>query len=79
MTITPEMRQASARAGGEPIRLIDPETNEAYYLVKEDVFSRLRSDLDGPSLSDVGILVDKAMSDEDAGDPLLNSYQTLRQ
>jgi hypothetical protein len=33
-TITPELRQAIAEAGDGPLRLIDPETNATYLLIK---------------------------------------------
>jgi len=46
MTITPEMKHALELAGHEPVRLADPESGDAYYLVKEEVFDRLRSVLD---------------------------------
>ena len=41
MTITPELKQALAQAGDEPVRLEDPETREAYVLMKRDVYERL--------------------------------------
>lgn len=42
MTITPELRQAIERAGGEPVRISDPDTNQTYYLVKDDEFDRIK-------------------------------------
>jgi hypothetical protein len=41
VTITPELKQALAQAGDEPVRLEDPETREAYVLLKRDVYERL--------------------------------------
>ena len=35
MTITPEMKHAAEQAGGAPLRLTDPETDDTYYLVKQ--------------------------------------------
>lgn len=76
MTITPEMKHAAERAGGAPVRLTDPETDDTYYLVKEADFDRLKSVLDdGLDMREVGILVDRAMHEDDTGDPLLDSYQ----
>ena len=40
--ITPEQRHEVERAGREPVRLTDPETNDTYYLLKEEVYDRIR-------------------------------------
>jgi hypothetical protein len=40
-TITPEQRQLIERAGSEPVRLEDPETHQAYLLVKEEVYQNM--------------------------------------
>lgn len=42
MTITPELRNAVAEAGGEPVRIEDPETKTAYLVVREDVYRKMR-------------------------------------
>jgi hypothetical protein len=42
VNLTPEQRQAVEQAGIEPVRLTDPETNDAYYLLKEEIFERVR-------------------------------------
>ena len=42
MTLTPELRQAVQDANGEPVRLEDPETHDAYYLLKAEVYERVR-------------------------------------
>lgn len=41
-TITPEQRRAAADAGESPVELADPQTGNAYVLVRADVFRRLR-------------------------------------
>jgi hypothetical protein len=51
-TLTPEQRQAVERAGGDPIRLMDPETNDAYYLLKAEDFERVRDVIRPPSIVD---------------------------
>src|SRR5207249_4216835 len=38
----PEQRQAVREAGAEPVRLTDPESNDAYFLLREEVFERVR-------------------------------------
>jgi hypothetical protein len=39
--LTPEQRQAPDERGGEPVRILDPVTHNAYVLVREDVFERM--------------------------------------
>jgi hypothetical protein len=34
ITMTPELRKAIAEAGSEPVRIVDPETNRTYLIVK---------------------------------------------
>jgi hypothetical protein len=59
-------------------RLIDPRTQKAYVLVQADVYERLRgfraedTDLD---MRQVAALVERAMREDDAGDPTLEFYQ----
>jgi hypothetical protein len=74
--ITAERREAIARAGRELVQLTGPETNRTDYLVAEELFDRLRRMVDdAPNLREVGILADQVMREDDAGDPLLDSYQ----
>ncbi|MGO9469859.1 MAG: hypothetical protein ACLQIB_55005 [Isosphaeraceae bacterium] len=40
-TLTPEQRQAIERAGEEPVRLADPETQTEYVIIKADVYDRI--------------------------------------
>ena len=42
VSLTPEQRQLVEQAGGEPVRLTDPETHAAYYLLKAEVYERVR-------------------------------------
>jgi hypothetical protein len=46
MTLPPELRQALAARPGEPLKLVDTQTNAAYYLVSAEQFERLRGLLD---------------------------------
>ncbi len=41
MNITPELRDAIERLGGEPLRLEDPLNSEAYVIVKAAAFERI--------------------------------------
>jgi hypothetical protein len=40
-TLTPEQRQEIQRAGGEPVRLADPETQTEYVILKANVYDRI--------------------------------------
>ena len=44
--ITPELRQAIEQAGDAPARLVDPETNTTYVLLREESFRALTSPID---------------------------------
>jgi hypothetical protein len=58
--------------------LIDPRTNRAYVLVRADIYERIRGLLvpdDGLDMRQVAALVERAMREDDAGDPTLAFYQ----
>jgi hypothetical protein len=42
-TITPELRQAIEEGRGQPTRLIDPETNASYVLIRSEQFEKLQA------------------------------------
>ena len=76
LELTEEQRQA-VDAGLEP-RLIDPRTQKVYVLLAADVYERLRNflaDDEGPDMRQVAALVDRTMSEDEAGDPTLEVYQ----
>jgi len=39
--LTPELRAALAAAGGGPLELVDPVTNEHFVVVRKDYFEQL--------------------------------------
>lgn len=72
-----EEQQRALDASAEP-RLLDPRTNKAYVLIGADIYERMRSllaDDAGLDMREVAALVERAMSDDDAGDPTLAFYQ----
>lgn len=74
-TLTPEQRAAVDQAIGKDgyARL------ENYVVLRADAYDRLRTLFDdGPDMSQVASLVETAMRDQDADDPLLESYQRYR-
>jgi hypothetical protein len=44
-TLSPELRQEIEKAGGNPVRLDDPETDTAYVLLKAEDYDRLKPNL----------------------------------
>jgi hypothetical protein len=57
--------------------VIDPQTRETYVLVRKEAYERMKSLL---SMSDcdpdeAASLINEVMAEDDAGDPLLDSYQ----
>ena len=60
------------------LRLVDPRTKKTYVLVATDVYERLRGVLaedEGLDMRQVAVLVERAMREDDAGDPTLEFYQ----
>jgi hypothetical protein len=41
MTLAPELKQAVENAGGEPVRIEDPETHTTYVMITEDLYPKL--------------------------------------
>lgn len=69
--LTQEQRQALAAE--DPPRVVDPQTNEVFVLVPADMYERLRGLFD--DMPDASALVNEVMAEDDAEDPLLESYQ----
>ncbi len=72
-----EQQQQALDASPEP-RLIDPRTKKSYVLVGADVYERFRqffAEDEGLDMHQVAALVERAMQEDDAGDPTLAFYQ----
>jgi hypothetical protein len=73
-----QLSEAQRQELNAPVPLaVDPQTNETYVLVRREAYDRLKALL---SLSDYdpeeGIgYVNEVMAEDDASDPLLESYQ----
>ncbi len=65
--------------GLEPVA-IDPATKQTYVLVPSEVYRRFRHLIEdeGLDMRQVGVLIEEAMREYDADDPLLESYQDYR-
>ena len=72
--LTEQQRQELSKP--EPVA-IDPQTRKEYVLVRREVYARMRAIFDDeePNMCEVGVLVDRAMREEDEGDPTLEFYQ----
>src|SRR5689334_11146177 len=53
--LTPEQRQLIEQAGDRPVRLEDPVTNQAYVIVRADVYERVRDVLEPASALDLKV------------------------
>ena len=79
MELTQEQRRELESHPGAPLRLADPDTRRDYVVLCAEVHERLRALLeDGIDMRQVGALVEANTRKEDAGDPLLASYQQYR-
>jgi hypothetical protein len=68
--------QARELAQPEPMA-IDPRTQQAYVLVPREAYERLKGllALDDYDPEEGTALINEVMAEDDAGDPLLESYQ----
>lgn len=63
---------------GNPVRLALPELGTDCVVLRADVYERLRSLLEEsyePDMRTVALLIEHNMREDDANDPLLESYQ----
>jgi hypothetical protein len=72
--LSPNLKQAVSL--GTPVEVVDPATNEVYYLVSAEQYQRITSLLSGADEPRLAYpLIDKVMADDDTNDPWLESYQ----
>ena len=74
--LTPELRAALAAAGGGPLELVDPLTNEHFFVVRSADYAQLKS-LGQSDEWDAKLLSDNMarVMQDDWDDPALESYQ----
>jgi hypothetical protein len=62
---------------GKPIQVQDPETGMAFVLLRAGVYDRLQNLLeeDMPDMRTMALLIERNMAEDDAADPLLESYR----
>ena len=71
VSMTEELRQALAAGRGEPVRVVDPATSEAYVLVPADEYARLSGE---QSIEDSYPLQEAVAHAEGWDDPQLDDY-----
>jgi hypothetical protein len=71
--LDPSLKQAADV--GMPVEVVDPTTNEVYYLITAAQFQSVVSPLTGEDPRDAYPLIDRVMADDDTDDPLIDSYQ----
>jgi hypothetical protein len=74
ITLTEEQRHELT--GPTPL-VLDPDTQQVYVLVRQDLYQRLQTliEPEGLDMREVGLLVERAMREDDADDPSLAFYQ----
>ncbi len=53
--LTPEQRRLIEQAGDRPVRIEDPNLNQAYFLVREDVYAKVRDMIEPKPASDIDV------------------------
>ena len=73
-TLDNSLRQAVD--AGMPVEVVDPDTKRTYYLITSEQFQRMNAFLSGEfNPRDFYPVIDRVMAEDDALDPLLESYQ----
>jgi hypothetical protein len=74
--LTEQQRRALA-ASEAPMTVIDPDTKTIYVLVRKEVYDRLKAlvALDEYDPDEGTAFINEVMAEDDAADPLLESYQ----
>jgi hypothetical protein len=76
MTRTPlDSKLKQAISLGTPVEVFDPATNEVFYVVSAEQFQKLAVLGDDLDPRETYRVIEKVMADDDAHDPLLESYQ----
>jgi hypothetical protein len=74
VTLTPEQQQLLQACGDEPLRLVDPVSNQEYVLLSADMYQRLQAlqgDIEPRAMYP---LLHRTLRDEGWDDPLMDEY-----
>ncbi len=72
--LTTEQRKLLQQSGGQPVRLIDPDTKQQYMLVRAEVYDQLRSVHNDLDPRDLYPALHRALRDEGWDDARLDEY-----
>jgi len=75
LKLTQEQHLALAQKGAEPIRLIDPVTQEYYVLVPAGLYERMNAFVSADTVFTTAEMLDRVMAEDDANDPYLADLQ----
>jgi hypothetical protein len=73
-TLSPEQRELVKQSSREPVRLLDPDTNQEYVLVRAEVYDQIRSLPDDLDPRDLYPALARALQDEGWNDPQMDEY-----
>jgi hypothetical protein len=73
-TLTIEQRDLIKQTGGEPLRLLDPDTSQEYVLLPAEVYDQLRSALTDLDPRDLYPALHRALRDEGWDDLKMDEY-----
>jgi hypothetical protein len=73
-TLTVEQRKLLTHPSDEPLRLMDPDTNQEYVLVQAEVYDQMRSVLNDVNPRDLYPALHKALETEGWDDPKMDDY-----
>lgn len=73
-TLTVEQRKLLRENGPEPLRLVDPDTNQEYVLVHAEAYDQLHSVLNDVEPRDLYPALQRALRDEGWDDPRMDEY-----
>jgi hypothetical protein len=72
--LTVEQRELLKQSGGEPLQLVDPDTNQKYVLLRAETYDQLRSVLTDLDPRDLYPALHRALQDEGWDDPRMDEY-----
>jgi hypothetical protein len=73
-TLSVEQRNLLRESRGEPVRLVDPDTNREYVLLSAEVYDQLRSVLTDIDPRELYPALHRALRDEGWDDPHMDEY-----
>jgi hypothetical protein len=62
--LTVEQRELLKQSGGEPVQLVEPDTNQKYVLLRSEIYDQLRSVLTDLDPRDLYPALHRALQDE---------------